>query len=257
MQWQQIFISFITLSRKEVVRFLRIWSQTLLPPVITTSLYFLIFGTFVGSQVRPIDGVSYISFIIPGLVMMSVITSSFTNVVSSFFGSKFQRNLEELMVSPTPNWVVLSGFASGGILRGILVGLIVYVISFVFARPQVQYPLFFLTFIVLTSIVFSLGGFLNGLYAKKFDDVAIFPTFVLTPLTYLGGVFYSIRALPDFWQSVSRFNPIVYMVDGFRYSFYGQADFNVYFSLAILCGFTIALWIICMYLLNKGTGLKS
>jgi ABC-2 type transport system permease protein len=252
-----LFNSFYTLTRKEIIRFMRIWSQTLLPPVITTSLYFVIFGKYIGSRVGEVGSIDYIQFIIPGLVMLSVITSSFSNVVSSFFGAKFQRSIEELMVSPTPNWVIIAGYTAGGVLRGILVGIIVFGVSMFFARPIVTNPLAIAVFILMTAIVFSLGGLTNGIYAKKFDDVSIFPTFVLTPLTYLGGVFYSIKDLPEFWQNISKLNPIVYMVDGFRYGFYGRSDFNVWLSFGILSGFIFALASINLYMLNKGTGLRS
>jgi ABC-2 type transport system permease protein len=261
-------ISFATIARKEVVRFMRIWTQTLLPPVITQSLYFLIFGGIIGSQIREIPiteiindsgrtTVPYMSFIVPGIVMMSVITSSFSNVVSSFFGAKFQRNIEELLVSPTPNWAIILGYCSGGVLRGLLVGLIVFLVSFFFVRPTVFNPFLLFSFVFLTASTFSLGGFLNGIFAKKFDDVSIFPVFVLTPLTYLGGIFYSVNSLPPFWQAVSKFNPIVYMIDGFRYSFYGFADVNVYLSLGFLTILTGVLYAICHFLVARGYGLRT
>jgi ABC-2 type transport system permease protein len=252
-----ILIAFQTICRKEINRFTRIWTQTLLPPVITTTLYFVIFGKFIGSQVRSINGISYITFIVPGLVMMTVITNSFSNVVSSFFGSKFQRNIEELLVSPTPNWVIVSGFAAGGTLRGILVGLMVIGVSVFFTRPPIySLPIIFL-FMVLTALLFALGGLLNGIFARKFDDVSIVPTFVLTPLTYLGGIFYSIKDLPQFWQNVSKLNPILYMIDGFRYGFFGFSDVNIYPSLGMLIVFIILIGGIDMYCLNKGIGLRN
>lgn len=252
-------IPFITIARKEVDRFTRIWSQTLLPPVITQSLYFIIFGGFIGSRIGEVDGVSYMGFIVPGLVMMSIITASYSNAVSSFFMSKFQRNIEELLVSPTPNWVIIAGYTFGSVLRGILVGLIVFIISFLFVRPQIDNIFIIIIFGLLTAIVFSLAGLLNGIYAKKFDDVSIFPTFILTPLTYLGGVFYSIRQLPEIWQRISLANPILYMVNGFRYGFYGSSftDVNIWVSFFMLVLATIVLVIINLRLLNKGTGLRS
>ena len=252
-------VPFITLTRKEVDRFTRIWSQTLLPPVITQSLYFIIFGGFIGSRVGEIDGVSYMGFIVPGLVMMSIITASYTNAVSSFFQSKFQRNVEELLVSPTPNWVIIAGYTFGSVLRGILVGLIVFVVSFLFVSPQIDNIFIIMVFGLLTAIVFSLAGLLNGIYAKKFDDVSIFPTFILTPLTYLGGVFYSIRQLPDIWQKVSLANPILYMVNGFRYGFYGASftDVNIWVSFLMLVISAVILVAINLRLLSKGTGLRS
>ncbi len=251
------YIALTTIVRKEVHRWLRIWTQTLLPPIITQTLYFVIFGKFIGSQIGRIHGISYIDFIIPGLVMMAVINSAFANVVGSFFSAKFQRSVEELLVSSTPNWVIVAGYIAGGALRGILVGIIVFFISFFFTRPQIAHPLVIAVFIILTSVVFSLGGFLNGLFAKKFDDAAIFPTFVLTPLTYLGGVFYSIQSLPEVWQKVSQLNPIFFMINGFRFGFYGISDVNVVFSFGILIFFTAALIFLNLYFLHKGTGLKT
>ena len=251
------YIAFSTIVRKEVTRFMRIWSQTLLPPVITQSLYFIIFGGFVGSQIPAVNGVSYMAFIVPGLVMMAVINSSFQNVVSSFFGTKFQRSIEELMVSPVPNSIIIAGYVIGGALRGILVGAIVFLISLLFVQPQIFNLGWILLFVILTSVVFSLGGLVNAIFAKKFDDIAIFPTFVLTPLTYLGGVFYSIHRLPPFWQNISKLNPILYMVDGFRYGFFGVADVNIGISVGILLITTTLLAGLNYYLLEKGIGLKS
>jgi ABC-2 type transport system permease protein len=250
-------VAFQTIVNKEVSRFMRIWSQTLLPSAITQSLYFLIFGAFVGSQIPPINGISYMQFIVPGLVMMAVITNAFANVVSSFFGAKFQKNIEEMLVAPVSNWSIIWGFTIGGSLRGMLVGAIVWVVSFFFTQQTITNPLVTITFAALTSIVFSLLGLLNGIFAKKFDDVGIVTTFVLTPLTYLGGVFYSINRLPPFWRAVSSFNPIVYMVDGFRYGFYGKSDFNLYLDFGILILFTVALTGLNYYLLKKGIGLRS
>jgi len=253
----QIWIALKTLTGKEIKRFLRIWSQTLLPPVITQSLYFVIFGTFIGSQIGDIQGISYIAFIVPGLVMMAVINSSFSNVVSSFFGAKFQRSIEELMVSPAPSWVIIAGYVSGGMARGLLVGLLVFGTSIFFTQPVINNFFIIIGFIILTSLVFSLAGLINGIFANKFDDVSIFPIFVLTPLTYLGGVFYSINSLPEFWQGVSKLNPILYMVDGFRYGFHGISDVSVWMSISMLLGFTLILGLISTHLLNKGYGLKS
>jgi ABC-2 type transport system permease protein len=253
---QQIWISYLSLSKKEIIRIFRIWSQTLLPPIITQSLYFVIFGSFIGSQIQ-IKGQPYMQFIVPGLVMMAVITSSFQNVVGSFFGSKFQKNIEELLVSPTPNWVIIIGYVTGGIVRGLLVGLIVYLVSLGFTGVRMDNPLITFMFVFLTSVVFSLGGLINAIFATKFDDVSIFPTFVLTPLTYLGGVFYSINQLPPFWQQVSKINPIVYMIDGFRFGFYSQSDLSVEFSFAMLLGFTAIFSGIAWYLFKKGVGLRS
>ena len=250
------YIALKTIVRKEITRIFRIWSQTLLPPLITQTLYFVIFGKFIGSQIGHIHGVSYIAFIVPGLVMMAVINNSFANVVSSFFSSKFQRSIEELLVSPTENWVIIAGFVTGGILRGIAVGALVFVVSFFFILPTIQHPLMIIIVVVLTSVVFSLAGLVNAVFAKNFDDISIFPTFVLTPLTYLGGVFYSIKSLPPAWQFISQFNPILYMVNGFRFGFYGFSDVHVGGSIVILIIFSIALTYINLYFLRKGIGLK-
>ena len=250
-------IAYKTIVRKEVNRFLRIWAQTLLPPAITQTLYFVIFGKFIGSQIENIQGVSYMAFIVPGLVMMAVINNSFSNVVSSFFSSKFQRNIEELMVSPTSNWVIVAGFVTGGLMRGICVGVIVFGVSIFFTNPTISHPVYIALFATLTAVVFSLGGLLNGIFAKSFDDVSIFPTFILTPLTYLGGVFYSIHDLPDLGQILSQFNPILYMVNGFRYGFYGFSDVHVGFSLLMLIVFIVSLTTLSLYMLRKGVGLKA
>lgn len=252
-QW----VAFMTIVRKEVTRFMRIWPQTLLPPVINQALYFVIFGGFIGSQIQEVQGVSYMEFIIPGLIMMAIISNSFSNVVSSFFGTKFMRNVEELMVSPTSNAVIVLGWSVGGMLRGFLIGLIVFAVSFFFTKPQIEHQVLLLLFVVLTAAVFSFGGFLNALFAKKFDDVSVFPTFILTPLTYLGGVFYAVSSLPPFWQLVSKFNPIVYIMDGFRYSFYGSSEMNVWVSLGVLAVFTVGLFWLNVSLLNRGKGLKN
>lgn len=248
---------YLTIVRKEAQRMFRIWPQTFLPSVITQSLYFLIFGGFIGSRVGLVDGVPYMAFIVPGIVMMSVIQNSFQNVVSSFFGSKFQRSIEEMMVSPMPPWVMLAGFISGGIVRGVITGSLVYLVSAIFTHPTVAHPWAVVLFLLLTSTLFSLAGFLNAIFAKKFDDISIFTVFVLTPLTYLGGVFYSVTQLPPFWQIVSRFNPILYMVDGFRYGFFGQASVSVWFSASLLVAMNISLAILCLTLLRKGTGMKN
>jgi len=250
-------IAFSTIFRRETIRIARIWPQTLLPPVITQTLYFVIFGKFIGRHISDINGVSYIAFIVPGLVMMAVISNSFTNVVSSFFGTKFQRNVEELLVSPTPNAVIVAGYMAGGMIRGILVGFLVFAVSIFFTHPHIHNIAVVITFIILTSALFSLGGFLNAILAKSFDDISIFPTFVLTPLTYLGGVFYSIHDLPPFWQKISLLNPVLYMVNGFRFGFYGFSDVDIALSilmLAVLCAMLMA---VNLRFLNQGTGLKQ
>lgn len=246
-----------TIIRKETMRIFRIWPQTLLPPLITQSLYFLIFGAFIGSRVGLVGGVPYMAFIVPGLVMMAVIQNSFGNVVSAFFSAKFMRNIEEIMVSPTPDWIMLAGFTTGGVIRGTVTGALVYVVSAVFTRPTVAHPWAIIVFLLLTSLLFSLAGFLNAIFAKKFDDISIFSTFVLVPLTYLGGVFYSVQQLPPVWQSISRFNPILYMVDGFRYGFFGDAGIPVWTSVFLLSAVTVVLAAVNLYLLRKGTGMRA
>jgi ABC-2 type transport system permease protein len=250
--------SLYTLVRKEVIRILRIWPQTLIPPVITMTLYFVIFGTVMGSKMPSMQGYSafsYIEFIVPGLIMMSVITNSFSNVVSSFFSSKFQRNIEEIMISPMSLSFVITGFVLGGVIRGLLIGIIVTIISLGFSNLQIHNILVILTVITLTAILFSLGGFLNAIFARKFDDISIFPTFILSPLTYLGGVFYSIALLPDIWQTVSKFNPILYMVNAFRYGFLGKSDIQIEIAFGFLILSIIILYIICLRLLKKGYGI--
>ncbi len=246
-----------TILRKEVARFLRIWTQTLLPPVITQSLYFIIFGTFIGSRIGLMEGLPYMAFIVPGLVMMAVINGSFSNVVASFFGSKFMRNIDELLVAPVPPWIIIAGYVGGGVLRAILVGLLVFGVSVFFTAPEVHNFGVIMLFMVLTAILFGLGGMINAIYAKKFDDITIFTVFVLTPLTYLGGVFYSINSLPTFWQNVSKLNPILYMVDGFRYGFYGVSFLNVWYSLGMLAVFVVIVYAVTLMLIRRGVGLKK
>ena len=257
MNREQIMTAYWTITRKECVRFLRIWKQTLLPSVVTTGLYYVIFGTFIGSQIAPISGHTYMQFIVPGLVMMAVITNSFSNVASSFFGSKFQRDIEELLVSPTPHWVVIAGYVTGGVLRGILVGALVLVVALFFTQLDVYNWWIVISFLLLTAIVFSLAGLFNAVFAKKFDDTMIVPTFVLTPLTYLGGVFYSVHMLPTLWQAISQANPILYMVSGFRYGFLGLADVHVGVSFALLIALSIALLFANLTIFKKGYGLKN
>ena len=250
-------ISLVSIARKEMLRIFRIWIQTLVPPVVTISLYFVIFGGFIGSQLGDIGGYDYMAFIAPGLIMMSIITNSYSNTVSSFFSTKFQRNIEELLVSPTPNWVMVLGYISGGMTRGICVGSLVSIVSLIFVRlPLFNVP-FIVLFALLTSFVFSLAGMINGIFAKKFDDISIIPTFVITPLTYLGGVFYSISLLPEFWQNISRANPVVYMIGGFRYGFLGISDINVWAGLGMLVLFSVLLFAITLYLLKKGIGVRT
>jgi ABC-2 type transport system permease protein len=251
------YIAFETLVVKEVRRFTRIWLQTLVPPVITISLYFVIFGNLVGRRIGEMGGFQYMEFIVPGLIMMSVIQNSYSNVVSSFFSQKFQRSVEELLVSPVPNYVILAGFVVGGMARGLAVGAVVTAMAFLFADLQISHPLITVSVILLTSVVFSLAGFINAVFANSFDDISIIPTFVLTPLIYLGGVFYSVQLLPAFWQGVSKLNPIFYMVNTFRYGFLGSSDVDVYWAFLILGGFIVMLVGVCLELLRRGTGLRS
>ena len=257
MNWRGIRIAYTTILFKEVTRFMRIWQQTLIPPVVTTSLYFVIFGNLIGPRIGTMDGYRYIDFIVPGLILMSVITNAYANVSSSFFSAKFQRSIEEIQVSPAPNSIILLGYVSGGVVRAILVGLIVTAVSLFFSKLSVHSYWVMASVIVLTAVLFSLGGFLNGVFAKKFDDVAIVPTFVLTPLTYLGGIFYSIKLLPDFWQAASHINPILYMINAFRYGFLGITDIHLGASYAIILLFTVALFLINLKLLDNGFGIRE
>jgi len=250
-------VSLFTISRRETTRIFRIWVQTLVPPVITMTLYFIVFGTFIGSQLSEIKGYEYMAFIAPGLIMMSIITNSYTNTVSSFFSTKFQKNIEELLVSPTPSWVIVLGFVSGGMVRGLSVGFLVSIVSLVFIRLPLHSVVYTVLFAFLTSFVFALAGMINGIFAKKFDDISIIPTFVITPLTYLGGVFYSITLLPEFWRLISKANPIIYMIDGFRYGFLGISDMSVFTGLGMLVVFAVVLFGVNLYLLEKGTGIRT
>lgn len=250
-------IALQTLLRREVGRIFRIWKQTFIPPLITQTLYFVVFGSFIGSQVAPVRGISYMAYIVPGIIMMAVITSSYTNVVFSFFGNKFQRSVEEMLVSPMSNAVLLAGFVLAGVARAFITGALVFLVSLFFTHPQIEHPLVILVFTFLTACVFSLGGFTNALYAKNFDDAGTFATFVLTPLTYLGGVFYSIQMLPAVFRALSYFNPIVYMVDGMRYGFFGIHDTNLWMGAGFLVLVTMALIALNLHLLKKGTGLRS
>ena len=254
---RQNLISLQSIARKEMTRIFRIWIQTLVPPVITITLYFIIFGTFIGSQLGEMSGYSYMAYIAPGLIMMSIITNSYSNTVSSFFSAKFQRNVEELLVSPTPNYIIVLGYVAGGMTRGLSVGFLVSIVSLFFIRLPIYNLFYAILFAFLTSFVFSLAGMINGIYAKKFDDISIIPTFIITPLTYLGGVFYSISLLPDFWQTLSKANPIVYMINGFRYGFLGTSDINVYSGIGMLLLFSVVLFSFNLYLFKKGIGIRT
>jgi len=249
-------VGFKTIVIKEILRFSRIWVQTIIPPVITMSLYFVIFGNLIGSQIGAMDGVRYMDYIVPGLIMMAVITNSYANVVSSFYGCKFHHHIEEMLVSPLPNYLIISGFMVGGIARGMAVGLAVSVVSLLFTPLNLHSPLVIVSTVVLTSALFALAGLINGVYAKSFDDISIIPTFVLTPLTYLGGVFYSISMLPEFWQAASRLNPVLYMVNTFRYGFLGVSDISLGLSYLIITGFVLLLYGYALYLLSVGYGIR-
>ena len=251
------FVAMKTIVRKEMVRVLRIWVQTIVPPAITMTLYFIIFGNLIGRRIGTMDGFDYMQYIAPGLIMMSVITNSYGNVVSSFFGAKFGRHIEEMLVSPMSNATIIIGHVAGGVLRGVLVGLLVTVIALFFTRLEVTHPFITITIVLLSSTVFALAGFINAVFAKKFDDISIVPTFVLTPLTYLGGVFYSISLLPEFWQKVSLANPILYMVNAFRYGILGTSDISIGVAYAILIVFVVVLFLACYQLLNRGVGIRE
>jgi len=250
-------IAFNTILVKEVRRFLRIWQQTLLPPAITMTLYFIIFGNLIGSRIGDMAGINYIAFIMPGLVMMSVINNAYSNVSSSFFSNKFQKSVEEILVAPVPNSVILLGFVFGGVARGIATGIIVSLVALFFTDVHVHNVFVLVSVILLSSILFSLGGFINALYANKFDDVSIVPTFVLTPLSYLGGVFFSTDLLPEGWRYLSEFNPILYMVNGFRYGMLGVSDVSLTACFSILILSIIALYWFSLHLLNKGKGIRQ
>jgi ABC-2 type transport system permease protein len=246
-----------TIIRKEMVRVLRIWVQTIVPPAITMTLYFIIFGNLIGRRIGTMDGFDYMQYIAPGLIMMSVITNSYGNVVSSFFGAKFGRHVEEMLVAPMSNAAIIIGHVAGGVLRGLLVGALVTIVALFFTHLQVAHPLITISVVLLSSIVFSLAGFINAVFAKKFDDISIVPTFVLTPLTYLGGVFYSISLLPEFWQSASKLNPILYMVNAFRYGILGTSDIGIGNAYLILVVFVVVLFAGCMILMNRGVGIRE
>lgn len=242
---------------KEITRFARIWVQTLVPPVITMTLYFIIFGNLIGSRIGDMGGFSYMQFIVPGLIMMSVITNSYSNVVSSFFSAKFQHNIEELLVAPVPTHIIIIGYVGGGIARGLAVGVLVTIVSLLFVPLQIHSWIVIILTLFMTTVLFSLAGLLNAIFAKTFDDISIVPTFVLTPLTYLGGVFYSITLLPEVWQMISKLNPIVYMISGFRAGFLGITDVPLTLTFGVLTLFIAAFYITVWRLIEKGRGLRS
>jgi len=257
MNKQQLWTAFATIVHREIRRFLRIWPQTLLPPVITMVLYFVIFGKLIGGRIGEMAGLPYIQFVAPGLIMMSVITNSYSNVVSSFFSSKFQKNIEELLVSPTPNAIILAGYVAGGMCRGLGVGLIVTAVAIFFADLSLYSLPVTLAIVLMTSLTFSLAGLINAVFAGSFDDISIIPTFVLTPLTYLGGVFYSIALLGEFWGTVSLANPILYMVNAFRFGLTGITDIDIGWAFAMLGLFSSLLFVWALYLLERGSRLRS
>ncbi|MBB6243441.1 ABC transporter permease [Rhodanobacter sp. MP1X3] len=247
-----------TLVRREIVRIMRIWTQTLIPPAITMTLYFVVFGKLIGSRIGTIEGgFSYIQYIVPGLVMMSIITNSYGNISSSFFGAKFSRSVEEMLVSPMPNWVILLGYVTGAVARGLVVGVLVLLIALFFTSLNVVHPIITFLSVLLGATIFSLAGFVNAVFAKKFDDIALVPTFVLTPLTYLGGVFYSINMLGEPWQAISRVNPILYMVNAFRFGVLGITDVNIWVAFGVMLVFVAGLSIVALTLLKRGIGLRS
>ena len=250
-------VAFQTIATKEITRFLRIWTQTFFPSVITTTLYFIIFGNLIGSRIGEMEGFPYIDFIVPGLILMSIITGSYTNSSSSFFSAKFQGFIEEIVVSPSTRLVVLLGYLSGGMARGLLTGALVTLVALAFADLHVHSVAVLLSVAVLTSLLFSLGGLINGIFAKSFDDIYLVPTFLLTPLTYLGGIFYSIRLLPEFWQTLSLANPILYMINAFRYGFLGVSDIELAVSFTIIIVCIVLLALLAMRLLERDYDMRT
>lgn len=257
MSVQTRIIGFNTIVRREYGRIVRIWGQTIVPPAITATLYFIIFGSLIGRRIGDMGGFSYLQFIAPGLIMMNVITNAYGNVVSSFFGAKFGKHIEELLVSPLPNWLIVCGYMCGGIVRGLMVGVVVTVIALLFTELHVAHWWIVISAVLLTSMIFSLGGMINAVFAKNFDQVSMIPTFVLTPLTYLGGVFYAVDMLPEWAEGISRANPILYMVNAFRFGFLGVSDVSIVVAYAIMIGFAALLFAICLYLMNKGIGMRE
>ncbi len=250
-------IALRTIAYKEIRRFIRIWPQTLLPPAITTALYFLIFGKLIGARIGMIHGISYMNYIVPGIILMSVISHSYSNVVSSFYSTKFQHNIEELLVSPVPNWAILFGYIIGGVARGLLVGVVVTAISLLFTQISPHHLTIACLVALLTAILFSLAGFINAVFADSFDDISLIPNFVLTPLSYLGGVFYTVEMLPPVWQKVSLANPILYMVNTFRYGLCGVSDIEIQLALTMTSGCIALLTLFSLWLLHKGVGIKN
>ena len=250
-------IAYQTIVSKEIRRFMRIWPQTILPPVITTSLYFLIFGTLIGRRIGDMNGVPYMDYIVPGIILMSVINNAYANVVSSFYSTKFQRHIEELLVAPVPNWIILLGYVSGGAARGVIVGLAVALIARWYTDVTIVHYGVTIAVFLLTAVLFALGGFINATFANSFDDISIIPNFVMTPLVYLGGVFYTVDLLPEVWRKISLVNPILYMVNAFRYGLLGVSDISVGTALVIIISFVTVLAGFSLWLLHKGVGIKN
>jgi ABC-2 type transport system permease protein len=246
-----------TIMRREYGRIIRIWGQTLVPPAVTATLYFIIFGSLIGKRIGSMGGYDYMQYIAPGLIMMAVITNSYGNVVSSFFGAKFGKHIEELLVAPLPNWLLVIGYVSGGVIRGLLVGVVVSIVALFFTHIPVAHPLLIAGSALLTSIVFALGGLFNAIFAKNFDQISWFPTFILTPLIYLGGVFYSVSLLPPWAEKLSYVNPILYMVNAFRHGFLGTSDVDPGLAFVIMGAFAVAMFTIVVVLMNRGTGIRE
>ncbi|OGC82844.1 ABC transporter permease [Candidatus Adlerbacteria bacterium RIFCSPHIGHO2_02_FULL_52_17] len=257
METNKTLIAYYTVVRKDVVRIVRLWKQTFLPSVVTTVLYFIVFGSLIGSKLPPIHGVTYIMFIVPGLVMMQVIMNAYSNTSSALFMAKFQRNLEEMLVSPMPEWVIIAGYVTAGIVRGSITGVLVLGVGLFFTHLTLHSIPIIMAAFVLTCVLFSLGGFLNAMFAESFDSISIIPTFVLTPMTFLGGVFYSIQQFPPFWQTVSLANPVLYMVNVFRYGFLGTSDVNIWLAFGVLIGLIALFIILILRLFKRGVGLKT
>ena len=257
MNLREQYVAFLTIVRKEIKRYLRIWTQTLLPSGITMSLYFVIFGSLIGSRIGEMGGFTYMQFVVPGLIMMAIVTNSYSNVVSSFFGSKFSHSVEELLVSPVSNFVILMGYVVGGVSRGLLVAVVVTLVSLFFTHLHIFSYLVVVVVVLMTSTLFALAGFINAVYANNFDDISIIPTFVLTPLIYLGGVFYSMDLLSPFWANVSKLNPLVYVVNAFRYGVLGVSDVSLPVAFGMIAFFTAVAFFYSMHLLNSGKRLRQ
>jgi ABC-2 type transport system permease protein len=258
MNTQQLANAYYTIVRKETIRIFRIWVQTFLPSVITALLYFTVFGKILGSRVGTVHGIPYIEFVVPGLVMLGVLTNSFTNVSTSFFASKFMaRNIDEILVSPTPPWIIIAGYVTGGVVRGVCVGIAVTIASCIYAIPTIAHPLITILFLILASILFSVAGLINAIYGKTFDSISIVPNFVLNPIVYLAGVFYSIHQLPPFFQQLTYWNPVFYIINGFRYGFLGVSDISIGTSITVLCGLIVVAFFGAQFIIRKGFGLKQ